>query len=89
MEQVDSWAALVERIAPYYAEGKTGRPLNKNNAVDALIDKIEKIKADIRALVEHTFRLIKLQFGFVKVRYYGLKKTLRKSSHCLRYRICG
>jgi IS5 family transposase len=26
MEQVVSWAALVELIAPYYPEGKTGRP---------------------------------------------------------------
>ena len=27
MDQVVSWAALVEVIAPYYPEGKTGRPL--------------------------------------------------------------
>ena len=26
MEQVVPWAALVERIAPYYPEGKNGRP---------------------------------------------------------------
>lgn len=26
MEKVVPWAALVERIAPYYPEGKTGRP---------------------------------------------------------------
>ena len=26
MEQVVPWAALVERIAPYYPEGRTGRP---------------------------------------------------------------
>lgn len=26
MEQVVPWAALVELIAPYYPEGKTGRP---------------------------------------------------------------
>jgi IS5 family transposase len=26
MEQVVPWAALLERIAPYYPEGRTGRP---------------------------------------------------------------
>jgi IS5 family transposase len=26
MEQVVPWAALVELIAPYYPEGRTGRP---------------------------------------------------------------
>jgi IS5 family transposase len=51
------------------------KALNKDNAVDALIDKIEKIKAGIRAKVEHPFRVIKRQFGFVKVRYRGLKKN--------------
>ena len=41
---------------------------------DALIDHAEKIKAGIRTKVEHPFRVIKLQFGFMKVRYRGLKK---------------
>jgi IS5 family transposase len=27
MEFVVPWAALVDRIAPYYSEGKNGRPL--------------------------------------------------------------
>jgi transposase, IS5 family len=52
------------------------RELNKlNNPIDALIDKVEKLKASIRAKVEHPFRVIKRQFGFVKVRYRGLKKN--------------
>ena len=51
------------------------RALNKENAVDALIDKAEKAKASVRAKVEHPFRVIKRQFGFVKVRYRGLKKS--------------
>lgn len=48
--------------------------LNLENAADALIDKAEKIKAGIRAKVEHSFPVIKRQFGFLKVRYRGLKK---------------
>ncbi|SDY84740.1 transposase, IS5 family [Delftia lacustris] len=51
------------------------RALDKDNAIDALIDKVEKLKAGIRAKVEHPFRVIKRQFGHVKVRYRGLKKN--------------
>jgi IS5 family transposase len=51
------------------------RALNKENAADAMIEKAEKFKAGIRAKVEHPFRVIKRQFGFVKVRYRGLKKN--------------
>jgi IS5 family transposase len=51
------------------------KALNKENEADALIDKAEKHKAGIRAKVEHPFRVVKRQFGFVKVRYRGLKKN--------------
>jgi IS5 family transposase len=51
------------------------KSLNKDDPADALIDKAEKLKAGIRAKVEHPFRVIKRQFGFVKVRYRGLKKN--------------
>ena len=46
-----------------------------NNPADALIDQIERIKAGIRAKVEHPFRVVKRQFGFARVRYRGLKKN--------------
>ncbi len=51
------------------------RALDKDHVIDALINKIEKLKAGIRAKVEHPFRVIKRQFGHVKVRYRGLKKN--------------
>lgn len=51
------------------------KALNKENEADAMIDKAEKLKAGIRAKVEHPFRVVKRQFGFVKVRYRGLKKN--------------
>ena len=51
------------------------RALDKENEADALIDQAEKLKAGIRAKVEHPFRVVKRQFGFVKVRYRGLKKN--------------
>ena len=51
------------------------RALNKDNEADALLEKAEKLKASVRAKVEHPFRVIKRQFGFVKVRYRSLKKN--------------
>lgn len=52
------------------------RELDKaNKPIDALIDQVEKIKASIRAKVEHPFRVIKRQFGYAGVRYRGLKKN--------------
>jgi len=38
-------------------------------------EQAEKMKASIRAKVEHPFRVIKRQFGYVKVRYRGLAKN--------------
>jgi len=49
--------------------------LDKTNEADAMLDKAEKLKAGVRAKAEHPFRVIKRQFGHVKVRYRGLKKN--------------
>jgi IS5 family transposase len=35
----------------------------------------EQLKASVRAKVEHPFRVIQRQFGYVKVRYRGLAKN--------------
>ena len=51
------------------------KALGKSKASHALRDKLEKLKASIRAKVEHPFRVLKQQFGYVKVRYRGLKKN--------------
>lgn len=51
------------------------RALDKQTALGALLDKAEKLKASVRAKVEHPFRVIKCQFGFTKVRYRGLAKN--------------
>nr|WP_290903023.1 transposase [Aquabacterium sp.] len=40
-----------------------------------MTDQVEGIKASIHAKVEHPFRVIKRQFGHVKVRYRGLAKN--------------
>jgi IS5 family transposase len=54
------------------------KALNKDNEADALTDNAEKLKAGIRAKVEHPFRVIKRQFGYIKVRYRGLKKNTQQ-----------
>jgi IS5 family transposase len=53
----------------------TRKKLNKTDRMEGWIDQLEQIKAQIRAKVEHPFRVIKRQFGHVKVRYRGLKKN--------------
>jgi IS5 family transposase len=44
----------------------------RNTAAGRLRDGIERLKAQVRAWGEHAFRVIKRQFGYVKVRYRGL-----------------
>lgn len=51
------------------------RQLDPSNPRDAIVNEIERLKASIRAKVEHPFRVIKRQFGFTKVRYRGLAKN--------------
>ena len=51
------------------------KALDLSSPLGAMIDQSQQILAGIRAKVEHTFRVIKRQFGFTKVRYRGLKKN--------------
>jgi len=51
------------------------KALDKARPSNVLKDKLEKIKASIRAKVEHPFRVIKCQFGHRKTRYRGLAKN--------------
>lgn len=44
--------------------------------------RIEHLKVQVRARGEHAFRVIKRQFGYVKVRYCGLTKGTRRSRTC-------
>lgn len=51
------------------------RALDKQSPLGAILDRVEQLKASIRAKVEHPFRVIKRQFGHTKVRYRGLAKN--------------
>lgn len=54
------------------------RALNKDTPLGQLLDECERLKARIRAKVEHPFRVIKRQFGYLKVRYRGLMKNTQQ-----------
>jgi len=51
------------------------RALDRTRLSQWLLNQVERVKAQIRAKVEHPFRVIKRQFGHVKVRYRGLAKN--------------
>ena len=51
------------------------KALDKGTPMGAILEKLEQTKASIRAKVEHPFRVIKRQFGYVKVKYRGLAKN--------------
>ncbi|WP_310564761.1 IS5 family transposase [Hydrogenophaga sp.] len=51
------------------------RALDKGSPMGAVLEQLEHVKARIRAKVEHPFRVIKRQFGHMKVRYRGLAKN--------------
>jgi IS5 family transposase len=51
------------------------KTLNKRTSLGAILDQLEQAKARIRAKVEHPFRVIKRQFGYVKVKYRGRAKN--------------
>ncbi len=51
------------------------RQLDLNNRLDAIYNQIERLKAGVRAKVEHPFRVLKQQFGYTKTRYRGLVKN--------------
>ncbi|MXN30518.1 IS5 family transposase [Delftia sp. CH05] len=51
------------------------KALSAERELHRLLEKAERLKASVRAKVEHPFRVIKQQFGYAKVRYRGLAKN--------------
>lgn len=51
------------------------KPCECSGRLKELIDKIEHLKASVRAMVKHSFHVIKQQFGYAKTRYRGLAKN--------------
>ena len=62
------------RLANCHDAGQA-QSAGKNQSQSRPQGQIGKVKASVRAKVEHPFRVIKCQFGFTKVRYKGLAKN--------------
>ena len=52
------------------------------DAMGKLMERFEKLKASIRAKVEHPFHVLKNLFKHRKTRYRGLARTRRSCSRC-------
>ncbi len=65
---------VIRKAAPH-ARDMTSRRTRYKQIVDDLQRRKNRTKARVRAKVEHPFRILKRVFGFVKVRFRGLKKN--------------
>ena len=73
-EAYQGQSEAIRKAAPY-AQDMTSRRTRYKQAVDELQRRKNRTKARVRAKVEHPFRILKRVFGFVKVRFRGLKKN--------------
>jgi len=64
----------IRQAAPQ-AQDMTSRRIRYKGYVDEVQRRKNRTKAKIRAKVEHPFRILKRVFGFMKVRFRGLKKN--------------
>ena len=69
--------ALAERrVEPLIAARRsTIKKLRDGSRLRTLLEKIEHLKASVRAKVEHAFGIVKNRFGFRKTRYRGIAKN--------------
>src|SRR5712671_5688323 len=74
---------VIKECAPR-AQDHTHRRYRYKNGIDEQERAKNRTKSSVRSKVEHPFQVMKVKFGFVKVRYRGLKKN----AHQL-FVICG
>ena len=81
-EETSIWAdkgyVSAEREAAFGTEGKVWgvmRKAPKGGKLHPIDEDINRIIAKVRAKVEHPFRVVKRQFGYVKTRYRGMAKN--------------
>ncbi|MBV8893980.1 MAG: IS5 family transposase [Acidobacteria bacterium] len=74
---------VIKECAPW-AQDHTHRRYRYKNGIDEQERAKDRTKSSVRSKVEHVFHVMKLKFGFVKLRYRGLKKN----AHHL-FVICG
>src|SRR5436190_10168486 len=69
---------VIRECAPRARDYTQRRCRYKHQIVDEVVWNKNRTKSRVRAKVEHVFQGLKLQFGFVKVRYRGLKKNAHR-----------
>jgi IS5 family transposase len=69
---------VIHECAPRAQDFTQRRCRYKGQIVDEVAWAKNRTKSKVRARVEHVFQVMKLQFGFVKVRYRGLKKNAHR-----------
>src|ERR1700685_4379464 len=69
---------VIRECAPQALDFTQRRCRYKGQIVDPVAWAKNRTKSKVRAKVEHVFQVMKLKFGFVKVRYRGLKKNAHR-----------
>ena len=67
----------IHQVAPE-AQDMTHNQYRYKNRIEEVERAKNRNKSRVRSKVEHVFAVMKLQFGFVKVRYRGLKKNANR-----------
>jgi len=65
---------VIKQCAPQ-AQDHTHRRYRYKNGIDESERAKNRTKSSVRSKVEHVFQVMKLKFGFVRLRYRGLKKN--------------
>jgi len=65
---------VIHEAAPH-AQDLTNKRYRYKGRVDEVIREENRVKSHIRSRVEHVFAVVKLKFGYTKVRYRGIKKN--------------
>jgi len=65
---------IIKQYAPQ-AQDHTHRRYRYKNGIDESERAKNRTKSSVRSKVEHVFQVMKLKFGFVRLRYRGLKKN--------------
>jgi IS5 family transposase len=69
--------AVIHACAPN-AKDFTNQRYRYQDQVDEVARRKNRVKSKVRSKVEHVFGVMKLKFGFVKVRYRGLAKNAHR-----------
>jgi len=76
-------AQVIRECAPQ-AQDCTHRRYRYKDCIDEAERAKNRTKSTVRSKVEHVFGVMKLKFGFVKLRYRGLKKNATQ-----RFAVCA